>query len=116
MEKKMTIRDKFVALMANHDFNDDERAFLENEIAKIDTKVANKKPTATQIANESIKKRILEAMEDYGVPVTVTQVVASLEYAYTNQKLSPLMNSMAGAGILRKFMDGRVTYFEIVRG
>lgn len=116
MEKKMTRKDKFVALMSNYALSADDRAFVEAEIAKIDTKAENKKMTPTQMENEKIKGQILAVLLDAGVAMTVGQVQSALDGDFSNQKISTLMHQLVKAGRLKNFVDKKVSYFTIERG
>lgn len=113
MEKKMTRKQMFEQIMSNYPLDESEKAFIEKEIAKIDNKSASKKPTATQVANEEIKTKILDVMTDKSEKMTVSQVVSAFDNAYTNQKLSALMNAMVDSGVLVKTSDKKVSYFEV---
>lgn len=111
--KKVTRKQMFEQIMSKYPLDESEKAFMEKEIAKIDNKSANKKPTATQVANEGIKAEILDIMNANGEPMTVGQVEVAFDKAYTNQKLSALMNAMVKEGILTKGTEKKVTYFSV---
>ena len=62
--KKMTKREMFEMIKANHNLSADEIAFIDHELELLAKKnSAEKKPTAVQVANEGIKADILNGME-----------------------------------------------------
>ena len=76
---------------------------------------AEKKPTATQVANEALKVAIYEGMEPNRL-YTVTEVIKEIPAVatLTNQKVSPLMNQMVNDGLLTKTSEKRRSYFSKV--
>jgi hypothetical protein len=113
MEKKMTRKQMFEQIMSKYALDEVDKAFIEKEISKIDNKATNKKPTATQVENEKIKEDILKVMTANGEKMTVGQMEGAFDKAYTNQKLSALMNAMVKDGVLIKTSDKKVSYFEV---
>ena len=112
--KKMTKREMFEQILA-HTADKEEREFLEKQIALIDNKVLNKKPTAEQKANEELKVAILEVIGN-GV-MTVSDVWKSNGewlVTYSNQKFSALMNQLVDEGKLSKSVVKRVSYFKVI--
>lgn len=98
------------ALSSVEGFDAEALAKLSNIKATYEKKSSSstlKKPTATQIANEALKVRILDTME-VGVQYTVTDLVKLLDSEFTNQKLSALLNRMDGVS---KVVDKRKTFF-----
>ena len=59
---------------------------------------AERKPTATQIANEGIKDAILAVLSDTGITVTELQKSSDALAEYSNQRLSALLRQMVEAG------------------
>ena len=89
--------------------------FIDHEVELLTKKNAgDKKPTANQVANESIKAEILAEME-FNKLYTCSDIVKSVEVCngFTIQKVSPLMNQLAEAGKVIKTTDKRKTYFSL---
>lgn len=112
--KKVTKREMFEQLKANHNLTDEEIAFIDHELELLAKKNASKgerKPTATQKANEGIKEEILGVLSDNAV--TVTEIVKSLEADYTNQKVSALLRQLIADGKVEKVVDKRKSLFKL---
>lgn len=89
--------------------------FIDHEVELLTRKnTGEKKPTANQIANESIKAEILAEME-FGKMYTCSDIVKNVEVCngFTIQKVSPLMNQLADSGKVVKTTDKRKTYFSL---
>ena len=97
--KKMTKREKFEMLMAIEEVKTNPvlTEFIEHEMELLAKKNASeKKPTAKQIANDSIKDAILSVLTD-GKVMTVTDLlknVPGLPEDMTNQRMSALLRQM----------------------
>ena len=85
--------------------------FLEAQIASIDKKSENKKPTKAQAENELIKNQLLQVLDVEGMTITDIQV---LGFEYSNQKLSALLNQMVKDDLLTKSVGkDRKTLFHL---
>lgn len=89
--------------------------FLEKEIEKCNRKSTSKKPTATQLENESLKNAILiflsgEANNRFTV-TELTQQVDALE-GRTTQKVSALMRQLLLEGLVVRITEKNKTYFS----
>jgi len=76
---------------------------------------AERKPTATQVANEGYKSAIVDFLGNCDKPQTVTDIlkgVAALE-GFSNQKVSALMTQLVNAGAVVKTSDKRRSYFAL---
>lgn len=114
MTKKVTKREMFEGLKANYNLTADEVAFIDHELellAKKNASGGERKPTATQKANEGIKDEILSVMS--ADAVTVTEIVKSLEGDYTNQKVSALLRQLIADGKVEKVVDKRKSLFKL---
>ena len=76
---------------------------------------AERKPTATQVANEGYKTAICEFLSERGEPATVTDILKSVPAVegFSNQKVSALMTQLVNAGAVVKTTDKRRSYFAI---
>lgn len=76
---------------------------------------AERKPTATQQANESYKKAILDFMEN-GKKYTITDLMKSvIEISeLSNQRVSALIRQLKEAGLVERTEEKRKAYFSKV--
>lgn len=83
--------------------------------ASFERKSVNRKPTKTQVANEGLKDVILEVLENYAKPVTVTEILASGKFEQTtsNQKISSLLKQLVDAQLVVKTVDKKTSLFSI---
>lgn len=85
--------------------------FIDHEMELLSRKNSSgeKKPTATQLENESHKERIKDYLRGCSEGVTVTQVLKAVpEFAdFSNQKVARLLRDMLEAGVVNK---------EVVKG
>lgn len=101
--KKLKVVDKFVAVKAllNGEKADmsvaDALAFLDERIAITEKKNASgsgeRKPTATQIANEGVKAQIVEVLRSANAPMTIGDIMKAVGIE-SNQKVSALVTQM----------------------
>lgn len=117
--KKMTKKDYFAILRATYpasaDNYDEVIAFIDHEVELLNRKnSAEKKPTAQQTANESIKTAIAEGMEPNRL-YTVTEIQKEIAECaeLSNQRVSALLRQMKEDGIVTRTEDKRKAYFSI---
>lgn len=111
--KKPTKREMFFALLSKYPLTDEEKKFINHEIELLDKKNASdKKPTATQVANQGIQTAILAGME-VGKLYTITDLIKTIPECaeLTNQKVSALVRQMIGVSV-EKVEDKRKSYFK----
>ena len=114
--KKMTKRDYFNALLAIADVQSTPTLveFIEHELELLEKKNSvDKKPTATQVANTSIKDAIYEGMED-DRQYTITELIKEIDECaeLTNQRVSALVRQMIADGRIERTEDKRKSYFR----
>ena len=73
---------------------------------------AEKKPTATQIANEGIKNVILETLSEKSMTITEMQKSNSELAELSNQKISALLKQMTESGSVKREEIKRKAYFS----
>ena len=73
---------------------------------------AEKKPTATQIANEGIKNVILETLSEKSMTITEMQKANSELAELSNQKISALLKQMTENGSVKREEIKRKAYFS----
>ena len=115
--KKLTKKDKFNALLsiAEVKSNADLVEFITHEIELLDKKnSAEKKPTAQQTANDSIKAAILANMEE-GKRYTITDLIKSVPECadLTNQRVSALVRQLVDDKVVVRTEDKRKAYFSL---
>lgn len=121
MANKMTQRDYFNAIIAMAKGEptkvpaEDIVAFVNERIAALDKKSANRKPTKAQTENEGVKAVILEVLGKAENPLTVTEVLKADERLadFTTQKISALMTLLVKAGEVEKTIEKRVSRFAV---
>ena len=97
-EKKMTKKDYFRMLATFEEVksNIGLMDFINHEIELLEKKnSAEKKPTATQIENEKLKKNILNAMEEE-TKYTVSDMLKAFDFCagLSNQKVASLIRQL----------------------
>ena len=92
----------------------DVLAFIDHEIEMLEKKSSSKKPTANQKANVAIKEAILKALTEQCKPMTVTEILAIIDYTepLTNQRTSALLRQMVENGDVIKTIEKRKSYFS----
>ena len=116
--KKITKRDRYNELLAIEAVknNPDLVAFINNELNLLAKKnSADKKPTATQLANEEIKNAILAFMKP-DEKYTVTDFIKNVPECAdkSNQKISAMMVQLISENKVQKIIEKRVSYFALV--
>ena len=114
--KKMTKREMFEQIKANYSLTQAEIDFIDHELELLAKKNSGeKKPTATQTANVSIKSAILAGME-VGKKYTITDLMKSIpEIAeLSNQRVSALVRQLIDSGEVERTEEKRKAYFSKV--
>lgn len=95
--------------------NPDLVAFIEHELELLAKKNASdKKPTATQIANNGIKETILDTLADNKVMTITEMQKANADLAdLSNQKISALVRQLIAEGLVKKEEIKRKAYFSL---
>ena len=73
---------------------------------------AEKKPTATQIANEGVKAKILEVIDDKSLTITEMQKLDGELAELSNQKISALLKQMVESGSIVREEIKRKAHFK----
>lgn len=114
--KKMTKREMFEMIKANHNLSADEIAFIDHELELLAKKnSAEKKPTAVQVANEGIKADILNGME-IGKKYTITDLMKEIPACaeLSNQRVSALVRQLVTDRVVERTEEKRKAYFHKV--
>ena len=114
--KKMTKREMYEMIKANHNLSADEIAFIDHELELLAKKnSAEKKPTAVQVANEGIKADILNGME-IGKKYTITDLMKEIPACaeLSNQRVSALVRQLVTDLVVERTEEKRKAYFHKV--
>ena len=115
--KKITKRERFESLLKIPAVSADAGMveFINHELELLAKKnSADKKPTAQQSANESVKQAILATIEP-GRLYTVTEIQKSVPECadLSNQRVSALMRQMVADGLVERTEEKRKAYFSL---
>ena len=119
MANKVTKKDMFNAIKAVEAVaaNPEMVAFIDHELELLanKSKGGNRKPTATQVANEGIKAEIKAVLSD-GKARTVSEIIKAGDFSedITTQKISALCTLLIKAGEVAKTTDKKKSYFSLV--
>ena len=116
MANKITKREVINAMLANEviSANSTWVAYLENELALIEKKAANKKSTKTQEENKGIKSVILDTLAFIGSgTITDIQNANSDLAKLSNQKVSALVRQLMETGEVVKTPDKKKSIFSL---
>lgn len=114
--EKMTNVKALNYVLANCELTDEVREKVEKMKLQFEKKnSSDKKPTANQVANDSLRSAILADMEN-DVLYTVTDMMKNLPScsALSNQKISALLRTLVTDGAIEKTVDKRKSYFRKV--
>ena len=92
---KTTKKQYFEMIMAIEGVSEDIKDFCRKEIAILEKKNANRKPSKNQTANEEIKTKILDVLEG-SKPMTCTEIMTAFNGEYSLNKIVALMTQLAG--------------------
>ena len=117
MTKKITKKDMFNALLNKYAFTDEERAFIEHELELLNRKSASgeRKPTATQVANEGLKSVILTFMAEHPNQLfSITELIKEVPEleGLTTQKVSPILSKLVAEFKIVRVEEKRKPYFQ----
>ena len=116
--KKMTKREMFELIKGKYPLTAEEVAFIDHELELLSKKnSADKKPTAQQEANATIKSAIQTVMEaNPNQLFTVSELmkkVPGLPEDMTNQRMSALVRQMVESGLVKRTEEKRKAYFSL---
>lgn len=79
---------------------------------------APRKPSKSQIENDELRVKILDFLIEEGAPKRISEIcegIPELEDA-SSQKISGLLRPLILHGRVEKFIDKRVTFFQMTKG
>ena len=111
--EKMTNVKALAYVLENYELTTEVKEKLEKMKIQFEKKnSAEKKPTATQIANEGIKNIILETLCEKSMTITEMQKSNSELAELSNQKISALLKQMTESGSIKREEIKRKAYFS----
>ena len=112
MEKITNVK-ALAYVLENCELSAEVKTKLEKMKAQFEKKnSAEKKPTATQVANEGIKNVILETLGEKSMTVSEMQKANSELAEFQNQKISALLKQMIENGSVVREEIKRKAYFS----
>ena len=117
--EKMTQRNAIAFVLENCEMPTDVREKIESIKTSLDKKAtkssADRKPTATQIANTKYKEVILNSMEPTRL-YTITEMVKEFDFGeeLTNQRVSAIVRQLKESALVERIEDKRKAYFRLV--
>ena len=117
VEKRLTKKDLFGRLLEIEEVasNEELTNFINHELELLNKKASKSGTTKTQKENEELKVQILQALEEVGTPVTITELQKTNDTMaeYSNQKLSALLKQLLETNQVVKTTDKKKSYFAI---
>ena len=120
-EKKLTKREKFERLLAKPEVQADKVSveFIEHELELLAKKNSSeKKPTATQLANETLKDGILECMRaEPNRLFTISEMLKVFPCCadLTLPKVSAMVRQLKEDGKVERVEEKRKAYFRLAQ-
>lgn len=113
MANKKTKREFFNELLVLVE-TQEQREFIEKELALLDKKSASRGTTANQKANETYKNLIVEYLKTVE-KATITELQENIEEIseFSNQKVSSLLTQLVKAESVERIKEKKATYFKI---
>ena len=113
---KITKKDKFAMLLAIKEVAENPMLveFINHELDLLAKKNAtDKKPTALQLANQSIQQAILDTMISTNKKYTITDLIKEIPECAdcSNQKISVLVKQMVDADLVCRVEEKKKAYF-----
>lgn len=117
MAKKMTKIEMFTEIKKTLT-NKEHIAFLEHEIELLENKKSSvRKPTANQVANENFMIEIIEVLENFDKPITISEIQDNNESLalLTNQRITSLLGKLIANGKVERTTEKRKAYFALIK-
>lgn len=118
MANKKTRKEYFMEILGLTQIqeNDELKKFIEKQIKQLENRTSSKKPTATQLANEEFKKKILEFFnsQENRVAIIGEMINEIPEFeGFSNQRVASLLTKLVNEGKLKKEIVKRKAYFML---
>lgn len=122
MSNKKTLQEKFAevkAFLEENGASTEMIDFIADRAEKADRKSENRKPSATQVANAALSKRVYEYLKDCGKKLQIKQMIkevpafAEIENC-TTQKASAIVRGLLKDGKVQRVEEKGVAYFSAI--
>jgi len=112
---KKTKREYYNEILAIEGISEDIKKFVNAELALLDKKNSNRKPTKEQKANEDYKAQIIAILANAENPLTASEIHKTVKYdgEYQVQKTSALLAQLVKTNEVAKGTDGKKTVFSL---
>ena len=113
--EKMTNRKALAYVLDTYDIPAEVAEKLNGMIAQLDKRTgAERKPSARQVENESVKEKILNHMEQ-NMLYTITDMLKTFELGedMSSQRVSALLTQLIADGKVVRTTDKRKVYFSL---
>lgn len=113
---KKTKRDYFNEILKIEGISDEIKTFVNAELALLDKKNSNRKPTKEQKANENYKEQIMSILSvgaENGITASEVHKAMNYDGDYQVQKTSALLAQLYKAEEIVKGTDGKKTVFYL---
>ena len=97
--------------------NSELESFINHEIELLNKKSENKTLSKNQVANESIKKIIVNVLENNEKALSITEIQSANDELVnlSNQKISALLTQLINEKLVVRSVDKKKAYFTIVK-
>lgn len=112
----MTKREMFAEIRKVVISNEEMVAFIDHEIELLNRKSGSpKKPTKTQVENETYKATIVEYLTTVDAPKTIKELQSEIAdiAELTNQRITHMLTDLVKAGTLNKEYVKKTPYYSI---
>lgn len=113
-DRKPTKKEVITKMLSDERINSvkEYKEFLEKELASLNKRAENKKPTKTQEENKKLAEAVLEVM--VGVEkITATEIMEKVEGIGSNQKATAILKTLKEEGKVERLTEGKKTYFKL---
>lgn len=118
MATKKTLKDYFTELLEQYDLSDEHKDFIKGRLDALAKKTTERKPTATQLANEKLANAVYEQMVPnrlYTVSQMMKTIPAFAEIDGLSQsKANSIVKKLKDSGKVKRTESKGVAYFEKV--
>lgn len=119
MANKKTIRDYLNEIKAQYPLTEEHKGFIDSRLAALDKKTTERKPTATQVANEKLAAALYEHMLSVGGKHTVSGLMKSAPCfaeieGLSQSKANSIVKKLKDSGRVQRSEEKGVAYFTAV--
>lgn len=113
MEKRITKKDIVTRMLADENIVAvaEYKEFLEKELASLNKKAENRKPTKVQTENEALKVKVMAIMTTDNV--TATEVMNKVDGIGSNQKATAILKALKEEGKVVRVEDGKKVFYTL---